>query len=207
MDDDSVIKKIGEDYVELERYFDAIKGIESYDDFPKFKENPFLCLLMDQMKLTWKTKGVLNGIGSVEYVDKDTGQIVSASENRVFRRKEYVDSGTFTKMYYSQMKILFSLSGTTIKVFGYFIQQMDESNENGKVYFRLKECMDFLNLRSRASIYSGLRELITRGFICKTDIPWQFFVNPLYVFKGNRLVIFNEYIRQDFFETTKQIGE
>ncbi len=207
MDDDSVIKKIGEDYVELERYFDAIKGIESYDDFPKFKENPFLCLLMDQMKLTWKTKGVLNGIGSVEYVDKDTGQIVSASENRVFRRKEYVDSGTFTKMYYSQMKILFSLSGTTIKVFGYFIQQMDESNENGKVYFRLKECMDFLNLRSRASIYSGLRELITSGFICKTDIPWQFFVNPLYVFKGNRLVIFNEYIRQDFFETTKQIGE
>lgn len=207
MDDEGVIKKIGEDYVELERYFDAIKGIESYDDFPKFKENPFLCLLMDQMKLTWKTKGVLNGIGSVEYVDKDTGQIVSASENRVFRRKEYVDSGTFTKMYYSQMKILFSLSGTTIKVFGYFIQQMDESNENGKVYFRLKECMDFLNLRSRASIYSGLRELITRGFICKTDIPWQFFVNPLYVFKGNRLVIFNEYIRQDFFETTKQIGE
>lgn len=209
MENESIIpKRVEDDYQKMANYFEAIKDIDSYDDFPKFRENPFLCLLGDVMKLTWKTKGIVNGVGSVEYVDKETGQLIVASENKVFRRKEYVDSGVFTKMYLSQIKEVFSLSYAGLKTFGYIVTELDKAkSEDGLITFRLKEAMDFCDWSSRSRIYAGLTELISKGIICKTDVAWQFFVNPLYVFKGNRLVIFNEYIRQDFFETTKQIGE
>jgi len=201
MENKEIIKKIGEDYVELERYFDSIKDIESYADFPEFKENPFLCLLGDVIKMSWKTKGIENGVGSIEYVDKDSGDVVSAQENRIFRRKEYVDGASFSKIYFTQIKTLFSLSGTALKVYGYIIQKLDGEVNSGKVEFDLKECMDFIELKSRASIYAGLRELIIKGFICKTSMAWIFFVNPLFIFNGNRIVIFNEYIRQDHFKS------
>lgn len=208
MDKEAGIKKIAEDFDSIQSYFEKIKDINSYDEFPSFRENPFLCLLGDEMKITWKTKGVLNGVASLEYMDKDTGQMVSAQENRIFRRKEYVDGGTFTKIYMSQVKDVFSLSYAGLKVFGYVVTELDKSgSDNGMITFRQKECMEFCDWKSRSRIYAGLIELISRGIICKTDVTWQFFVNPLYVFKGNRLVIFNEYIRQDFFETVKGIGE
>lgn len=202
-----VAKKIESDNKDLEEYFEKIKGIDNYAELPGFKDNPFLCLLGSVMKIGWKTKGAENNIASVNYIDSDTGEVVRASVNKVFRRKEYVDPSTFSKIFSAQLKEMFSLSHTALKVYGYIIHEMESTNGKDTVSFRINDCLTFCEWKSRSIMYIGLTELIVKGFICKTDMPWQFFINPIYVFNGNRLIIFNEYIRDDYFQSRQIEGK
>lgn len=185
---------------ELNEYFERIQGIDTYSDFPNMDHNPFACLLTGVIKMDFKTVGAINGLSMVEYTDKKTGEVMEAQENRIFRSKVPVDNEVFAKIYASQLKEMFSLSYSALKVFGYFIKEVQKLKEVTDVYFRLQECMEFCDYNARSMVYLGLTELILKGFIAKTNRPSTFYVNPLYVFNGKRIAILKEYERVDYFE-------
>lgn len=187
----------------LDEYANKVQDIESFIDFPKMDHNPFTCLLGDILNLGWNTKGVMNNIGNVEITNKTTGEIYAASENKVFRSKELVDTGKFMKIYTNQLKEMFSLSYSALKVYGYFIKEMQNTKDSTEIYFDIKECMEFCNYNGHAMIYRGLSELIKKLFICRTVRHPIYYVNPLYAFNGNRLLIFKEYERNDYFESNE----
>lgn len=185
---------------ELGKYMNSIQSIDNYSDFPSMDHNPFTCLLTGVVKMDYKTVGAINGVSMIEYTDTNTGEVVNANENRIFRHKEEVDGEKFMKIYTAQLKEMFALSYPSLKVFGYFIKEMQKLKDTTDVFFRLQDCMDFCDYTSRAIVYRGLTELIQKGFICKTARTSTFYVNPLYVFNGNRIAIYKEYVRNDFFE-------
>lgn len=187
--------------IELHNYLEQIEGKKNYSEFPEMHHNPFICLLNDDLHLKWVKKGTNGNIKSSvsNYVNEDTGEIskIMSKTGTVFIEAKYVDKDEFTKVYKKNLKEMFSLSSTALKLFGYFIGEVNHKDKEGMVYMSLQDGMDFCEYgeNSRSLVYRGLTELIQKGFICKTERPWTFFVNPKYIHNGDRIAIFKEYIK------------
>ena len=194
---DNVMK----DQVDLHNYFEQIEGKKNYSDFPEMSHNPFICLLNDDLQLRLVKKGYSGDVSSAisTYVNEDTGERTQIKESKggsVFSEFKYVDPNEFTKIYKKNLKEMFSLSSTALKLFGYFIGQLDHKDRDGMVYMSLQDGIDFCEYgdNSKSLVYRGLIELILKGFICKTNRPWAFYVNPKYIHNGDRIAVFKEYI-------------
>lgn len=183
----------------MDEYLKAVKDIKKYSEAPECKENPFVPMLSPMIELKRKVSGAENSIGKVTIINDDTGEVTSGDESRVFTEKKYVDNDKFIKVYQGQLKAMFALNGAAIKVFGYFIYEMQGSNGKDKdmVYFNVQECMEFCQYTGHSQVYNGLTELLRKAFIAISPRQNFFYVNPLYAFNGNRIMIYEEYIRKD----------
>ncbi|MDI9562073.1 MAG: hypothetical protein QM235_12905 [Pseudomonadota bacterium] len=198
---DNVVKYSSNDVKKLEEYINSLKDYDRFDDVPKFEKNPFNCLLADVVEMKNVNKGIIKNIKSVKIVDSDTGEVNDASETRLFSTQQHVDNKFFTKIYLDRIKDLFSLNYAGLKVLGYIIMKLSSTKNNDTlISIREKEILEFCGWKSRSRIYAGLKELVFNGIICKADMPKQFFVNPVYMFKGNRIIVYNEYINKDYFK-------
>ena len=190
---------------EYMRYVESIESAEKFNEFPKLDVNPFMHLLGNVLQKEYKTLGSINGVGNVEMVDKKTGEIVQARENKVFTRKEFVDSDKFLKIYNSQLKEMFNLSYPALKVYGYFISEMQNTKDDTMIYFHLQDCMDFCDYNVHGMVYAGLTELIKKLFICKAIRHPMYYINPLYAFNGSRIILYSEYINNDYYQARQKV--
>lgn len=182
----------------LDEYAKKISEINSYREMPTVADNPFVFMMTDVMRFEFKSKGAVNGMEKFEITDRGTGEVISGMEsNIVFRKKQYVDNQQFVKIYGAQLKIIFNLGYTALKVFGYFMSEMQNFKNSSIVVFDLKACMKFCEYDTHPMVYRGLTELIKKFVICKTDIDGRFWINPQFVFNGERIVVFNEFINKD----------
>lgn len=192
----------------LNDYSEKLLKADSYEKIPSMDKNPFTFMLNDSVTMKYKNNGSLTSVEKFEVTDKDTGEVISGIDsNIVFRRKQYVDNKQFVKLYNDQMKSIFNLSLSAIKVFGYIMFEMQNMVNSDAVWFSLKGCMDFCEYTSHQMVYRGLSELLKKLIICKSDRPGQFWINPKYVFNGNRIIVFNEFIASngDHFESVKKL--
>ena len=184
----------------LHDYMESLEGKSSYSEFPELKSNPFISLLSDELQIRWVKKGKNGEVVSAltNYINTDTGEIEklqSLEGGKMFYQKKVVDSNTYTKIYNKTLKEMFSLSSTALKLFGYFISQIDFKDKESMIYMDLDDAMVFCEYdeSSRSMIYKGLTELIQKGFLCKTVRPWTFYMNPKFVHNGDRVSIWQEY--------------
>lgn len=181
----------------LAEYSLLLQHANTFADVPKMEVNPFMTMLDIVIKQKWQVKAAINNVGNVEYTDPETGEVMTASKNKIISRQEYVDNEKFLKIYSSQLKEVFNLSHQAYKVFGYFLNIMQANKDSDLVIFNIDECMDFCEVNTHPMVYKGLLELTKKMFICRTNKAWAFYVNPAYAFNGNRLIVYREYVRKD----------
>lgn len=182
---------------DLDEYSRKVLEIKNYKDMPKMSVNPFRVMLNDSIKIAYRNNGSAL-LDRFEITDKDTGEVISDSKNNVLlRRKQYVDNKTFVKIYHDSLKDIFSLGSSAIKVFGYLMSEMQNTINSDFVYFDEKACERFCEWKSHPQVYEGLEELIRKLIICKTENMNKIWINPKFVFNGNRIVVFNEFIDKD----------
>jgi hypothetical protein len=169
----------------------------TFANVPKMDVNPFMAMLDVVIKQKWQVKAAINNVGNVEYTDPSTGEVMMASQNKIITRQELVDNEKFLKIYSGQLKEVFNLSHQAYKVFGYFLNVMQDTKDSDQVIFDIDECMEFCEVNTHPMVYKGLLELTKKMFICRTNKPWAFYVNPAYAFNGNRLIVYREYVRKD----------
>lgn len=183
------------------------EGASKFADFPAVDLNPFLYKQLESIELNNKIVGTTNGIGSVDIVDRETGQVVSdATQNRVFVKRQMVDKGKFVKIFENRLKEMFNLSHSAIKVMGYFINEISLPKYIGKdsIYFNKVDCMEFCGYNTHNMVYKGLTELLNNNFVAKSTIPGFYFIDHNIAFNGNRIVIMEEYIKE---EQRKELGD
>jgi len=185
----------------LDRYMKSIKDIKSFKDAPSMGFNPFITNLSNVIEMKNVVKGSVNKVGKASIIDRETGEITDADENRVFVRKEYVDNDKFVKIFQRNIKEMFSLTHPGIKVFGFFLDQMQKAEKDTDfVYFDLQACMEFCEYSTHRQVYLGLTELIKKGFVAKTERHPFFYINPDYSFNGKRIIVFEEYINKSYMQ-------
>jgi hypothetical protein len=188
---------IGEDY---EGYLDRLNDSDKFSDIPSLDYNPFREKLNDAITMKRKMKGAVNRVNGMTLIDNDTGEEISGiDKNVVFVKKEYVDNEKFLKVYSNRLKELFDLTNAAMKVFGYFMVEMQKVHNKNKdmVYFNLKDCMEFCGYNSHKQVYRGLTELILNKFIAKCSTPPNhFWIDCRTAFNGDRIFIMEEHVRK-----------
>lgn len=113
-----------------------------------------------------------------------------------FWRTEDVDNEKFIKLYISGVKAFEELTGAGTKVFTILYTELQ--NNLGKEYVHMS--FDAIDQNatpmSNATYSRGMKELITKKFLAPSIVQGRFFVNPDYVWSGDRIAFVREYRRK-----------
>lgn len=154
------------------------RGVVLYD------KNPFV------MTVTTKTRRVTNKRGDMMLINKDTGEVQTNIAG--FWEAEEVDSTKFVKLFVNGVRALAELSNAGARVFELLYIELQNNVGKDQVY------LSFVNLEgaasmSRATFARGLKELVDKRFIAPCLAPGWYYVNPDYLWNGDRIAFVKEY--------------
>jgi hypothetical protein len=150
-----------------------------------YKSNPFM------MEVSTRVRRVTNKRGDMVLVNSETGEIQSNIAG--FWESEEVDSTKFVKLFIQGVKALKELTGAGTKVFEVLYFQVQENIGKDKIYMSLGDVDQTLTPMSKATYMRGLRELIQKDFIAATQNTGWYWLNPSFVWNGDRLAFVKTY--------------
>ncbi|HEF0011232.1 TPA: hypothetical protein R8G77_000069 [Citrobacter freundii] len=157
--------------------------------------NPF-CFETD-IKIETRKKNLTVSRGTELIERKDTSKTYFA--NIVHTQK--VDKEEFIKLYTSQIKAYFDLTKTAYKVFFIFLRIYQDAIGKDHFYLSCKKAMSLAEkidhfVLSESIFYRGIKELIEKRIIAKTNEKNWYFINPAIVFNGDRARFVSEIIKK-----------
>jgi hypothetical protein len=111
-----------------------------------------------------------------------------------FWTTKLVDATQFVKLFVGGMKRLQELSSAGTKVFEVLYRAMQKEREKLSITLVFDMVDQITNPMSQATYKRGLRELIDKGFIADTPNINVFWVNPAYIWNGDRLFQVDEFV-------------
>jgi hypothetical protein len=155
------------------------RGVALYD------KNPFM------VEVTTKTRRITNKRGDMMLVSNETGEIQSNIAG--FWEAEEVDSTKFVKLFVQGVKALKELTGAGTKVFEVLYLRVQENIGKDQIFMAFGAVDQALTQMSEATYTRGMRELTEKGFIAATTVQGWYWLNPSFVWNGDRLAFVKEY--------------
>lgn len=154
----------------------------------RYKENPFI----DDMSITVRRKQVrVSKLGKDNniLVNQDTGE-VSGTMVSTFKK---VDDEHFLKLFTANIALTFDLKAAGIKAFNVVCWLMqNKAIERDQITidkYVLEDFNDAHNKKlSKAVLYRGLDDLITNNILARCRREGDYFINPAFMFNGDRIV-------------------
>lgn len=169
--------------------------IMSYKDYPIHSDNPFPKDLVVHMTENKKEKIKRVIASDAQLIDRESGlELNQKSDNLFVGTVKSVDNEQFTKVYSGAIKMMTEVSEKAIKIFMWYIFPKLEK-DSLQVLFDFDECMEVTEF-GKTTIYSALAELINAKLIAKSKYHYLFYINPVYVFNGDRIRIVNDFIKK-----------
>lgn len=168
--------------------------VRSLNEMERFNENPFSESLVRSLGENSKEriKRIVAVGGNDMVIDGETGEVKQNNGNLVMAVKHWVDEDQFIKLYINEIGLFFSMTKSQQKLFKYILNKL----EWNKDYFYF-DAADFKaeTGMSYPSIYKGLALLCNVGLIARSKMYIKYFINPVMMFKGDRIIVAKEYIR------------
>lgn len=153
----------------------------------RYRKNPFLNELIVPVKdqLVQVSKF---GTDDHVLISQSTGEVTGT----LVTTKRKVDSDKFLKLFTKNIALTFDLTSAGIKAFSvlaWAIQSQSlQSDEVNLDKFTLEEFLSTQDKKlSLATFWRGLRELEQSKIIAKSVRPGVYFINPNFVFNGDRI--------------------
>lgn len=170
--------------------------VSTDDDVPKtrrglalYKTNPFVNLASANTKEG--VKRITDKTGTkMMVVSQDTGEIVAPAG---FWQTQEVDKTQFVKLYINGVKAFKDLSGAGTKVFALLYMEVQKQIGKDRVYLSFHAIDQDINPMSETTYSRGMRELIEKKFLAPSTLQGWFFINPDYLWNGDRLAFVKEY--------------
>jgi len=162
----------------------AVKPNQTRRGVAVYTQNPFM------IDMTTKTKRVTNKRGDMMLVSNE-GEIVSNVAG--FWEAEEVDATKFVKLFVKGVKALKELTAAGTKVFEVLYLRVQEGIGRDQVLMAFAAVDQALTPMSEATYMRGMRELIEKGFIAVSPVQGMFWLNPSFVWNGDRLAFVKEY--------------
>lgn len=124
-------------------------------------------------------------------VNSGTGEIVAPSAG--FWQTQEVDKTQFVKLYVNGVKAFKDLTGAGTKVFEVLYKEIQKNIGKDRVFLTFPNIDQQESPMSQATFTRGMHELVSKSFIAPTTIQGWFFINPDYIWNGNRLAFVKEY--------------
>ncbi|SSH09058.1 MULTISPECIES: hypothetical protein [Klebsiella pneumoniae complex] len=157
--------------------------------------NPFC--FETELKVETRKKNLTVSRGTELIERKDTSKSYFAN---IVHTQE-VDKEEFIKLYTSQIKAYFGLTKTAYKVFFIFLRIYQDAIGKDHFYLSCKKAMSLAEkidhfVLSESIFYRGIKELIEKRIIAKTNEKNWYFINPAIVFNGDRARFISEIIKK-----------
>lgn len=171
------------------------RGVILYD------ENPFINI--DTIKT--RIKRMTNKKGNMMMVvSGETGEVVANTAG--FWWAHEVDTAQFVKLYINGVKAFKELTGAGTRVFELLYMEMQKNIGQDRVYLSYAALDEqTATTISRSTFARGLAELIEKGFLASAVAPGWFWLNPDYIFNGDRLTFVQEYRRASEKKAKRQV--
>lgn len=155
------------------------------------------CCFATELKIETRKKSLTISRGTELIERKDTSK--SYFSNIVHTQE--VDKEEFIKLYTSQIKAYFDLTKTAYKVFFIFLRIYQDAIGKDHFYLSCKKAMSLAEkidhfALSESIFYRGIKELIEKRIIAKTNEKNWYFINPAIVFNGDRARFVSEIIKK-----------
>ena len=150
-----------------------------------YETSPFL------LNLQTRTKRITNKRGDMMLVSTNTGEI----HNHIagFWESEEVDGTKFIKLFVNGVKALAELSNSGTRVFELLYIEMQVNIGKDQVYLSYTGLDKHAKSISRSTFSRGLAELIDKNFIASMPAIGWYWVNPDFIWNGDRLAFVKEY--------------
>jgi hypothetical protein len=163
-----------------------------------YQENPFM------MEVQSKTRRIMNARGDMMLISNE-GEIVSKVAG--FWQAEEVDSTKFVKLFVRGVQALKELSGSGTKVFEVLYLRMQENIGRDQIYMAFSAVDQAVTPMSNPTYDRGMRELIEKSFIAATPMQGVYWINPSFIWNGDRLAFVKEYRKKSMETLKKDIKE
>lgn len=164
--------------------------MKKLEDFPISDVSPFEFML--RRKLEDCSSNRVVKYGDTAYVDYNMYQ--NNLEARMVLRQK-VDKEKFVKVYKDSIRYICKLSRTAQALLWYIMDVIPQ--DKAYVWIDNSSAKEVCNFKTTKSIINGTKELLEKNIIARSPIPKKFWVNPLVLFNGNRIVYAREYILDD----------
>ena len=123
-------------------------------------------------------------------VNENTGEVIAPAG---FWQHQEVDKTQFVKLYVNGVKAFKDLTGAGTKVFEVLYLKVQESIGKDFLYLSFIEVDQQATQMSKATFMKGMKELIIKGFIAESMVQNKYYLNPDYMWNGDRLAFVKEY--------------
>ena len=161
-------------------------------------ENPF----MAGANVATRTRRVTNKRGDMMLVSRGTGEVQSNIAG--FWESEEVDSTKFLKLFVNGVRALAELSNPGARVFELLYIEMQNNVGKDQVYLSFTGIEEETKI-SRATFKRGMAELIDKKFLAAMPAVGWYWVNPDFIWNGDRLAFVKEYKRASSKPKAEQI--
>ena len=167
----------------------ANNEIKSRRGATRYKINPFV----EAAALATSTR-----IRRIADRSGDKLMVVNANDGEIlapagFWHEQTVDKTQFVKLYINGVKAFKELTGAGTRVFELLYLQVQNNIGKDRVVLSFNEIDQVATAISEATFYRGMRELVAKQFIAESLVPSQYFVNPDYMWNGDRLAFVRAY--------------
>ena len=155
----------------------------------KYDHNPFVGGAMANTKQG--VKRISNKDGNrMMVISETTGEIMAPAG---FWQAQEVDKTQFVKLYVNGVKAFKELTGAGTKVFEVLYLKVQESIGKDFLYLSFFEIDQQLTPMSKATFMKGMKELILKGFLAESMVQNKYYLNPDYMWNGDRLAFVKEF--------------
>jgi len=164
-----------------------------------FDRNPFI----SEWEIRYKERGFTIAKADYGYLINDDGELEIEVADGKFVSVIPVDSEEFTKIFVKKIGDFDKLSKPAMKVFLcllYILPNQAMGRDTIKYTFHdaLKAAKkQNITQLSNQTFRRGIRELIEKKFLARTDTTDVYWINPTRFFAGNRLTFAEMYIKKD----------
>ncbi|CTR71432.1 replication/maintenance protein RepL [Escherichia coli] len=166
---------------------------------PRHTKNPFL----NDTSLHTKTgiRRITTGKDRLAVVNENTGEQVG--HGGFFQSME-VDKTQFVKLYVDGVSAIEGLSSSGKKVFKILYLAIRDNKDTDTILMSFDIVDQEIVKISRTTYFKGMKELADKKFIAETMIQNYYFINPDYMFNGDRLTFMKTYYLKDKNTKTKK---
>lgn len=155
----------------------------------KYDHNPFIANAVTNTKQGFKRIANKDG-NKMMVVNQGTGEIVAPAG---FWQTQEVDKTQFVKLYVNGVKAFKDLSGSGTKVFEVLYMRVQESIGKDSLWLTFPSIDQVETPMGQATFYRGMKELLEKGFLAESLTPGLYYLNPDYMWNGDRLAFVKEY--------------
>jgi hypothetical protein len=151
------------------------------------KANPFISTALVEAKI----RRITNKNGDMMIVGKETGELIAPIAG--FWQSQEVDSAKFVKLYVNGVRAFRDLTNSGTKVFELLYLEVQKNIGKDKVFMSFSLVDQAVTPMAPSTYKRGMHELITKGFLAATPVQGWYWLNPDYMWNGDRLAFVKAY--------------